>query len=65
MLQGCRKFYILFIFAGIFHLVIFYKWLVCCLTGFYRPNCDDDNDDDDDDDDDDEFIALISNYLSF
>ena len=33
---------------------IFCKWLVCCLTGFYRPNRDDDDDDDDDDDEDDE-----------
>ena len=40
---------------------------MCCLTGFYWPNWDGDGNDDDDDDDDDadEFIAWISNYLSF
>ena len=40
---------------------------MCCLTGFYWPNWDGDGNDNDDDDDDDadEFIAWISNYLSF
>ena len=25
-----------------FHIIFGYKWLVCCLTGYYQPNRDDD-----------------------
>ena len=47
------------------HIIfIFFKWLVCCLAGFYQPNRDgdddyDDGDDDDDDDDDDELRGVF------
>ena len=40
----------------IFTYIVF-KWLVCCLTGFYQLNGDDDDDDDDDDKDDDDESA--------